>query len=136
MISRRSDHRGLRILCVDDHQIIAAGLSSLLEELGHELVDFVSTGEEAIGSAERYKPDLIIMDIRLEGDMDGIEAASEIRQRFGIRSIFFSGYADPETRERANRADPVAFLDKTSSQAILARVINAVAAEDGSRLSD
>jgi DNA-binding NarL/FixJ family response regulator len=116
----------LRVLIVDDHQIICAGLECLLEELGHEVVEIVGTGAEAISSAERHKPDLILMDIHLEGDMDGIEAGSEIRKRFGIRSIFFSGDSDPETLKRAALAEPINILDKTTSQADLARVINAV----------
>jgi two-component system, response regulator PdtaR len=119
----------LRILIVDDHQIIRAGLECLVEELGHEIVGVANTREEAVSSADQHKPDLILMDVQLEGESDGIEAATEIRKRLGIRSIFFSGYSDPDTRERANMADPIAFLDKTSSQADLARVINAVGAE-------
>jgi CheY-like chemotaxis protein len=85
---------GLRTLIVDDHEILGAGLACMLTELGHEVLDIVGTGEEAIESASRHKPDLIIMDVNLEGDMDGIAAATAIRQQLGIRSIFFSGYSD------------------------------------------
>jgi CheY-like chemotaxis protein len=120
----------LRVLVVDDHQVLGAGLSCLLEELGHEVVDFVGTGEEAITSAERYKPDLILMDVHLEDDMDGIEAASQIRRHWGIKSIFFSGYSDAETRKRASMAEPIAFLDKTSSKADLVGVINGFVLEN------
>jgi DNA-binding NarL/FixJ family response regulator len=119
----------LAVLIVDDHPIIAAGLQCMLEDLGHEVVGIVGTGEEAIRKAKRHKPDCIIMDVHLAGKMDGIEAGSEIREHLGIRSIFFSGYSDPETRERANMAEPIAFLDKTSTDADLARVISAVAGE-------
>jgi DNA-binding NarL/FixJ family response regulator len=119
----------LRVLIVDDHPIIGAGLACLFDELGHEIVAIVETGEEAIRRAERHRPDLVLMDVRLEGEIDGIEAASQIRKRLGTRSIFFSGYSDPETIERATMAEPIAFLDKTSSQADLARVISAAAAE-------
>jgi two-component system, response regulator PdtaR len=118
----------LRVLVVDDHAIIAAGIACLLRELGHRVVAIVGTGEEAISSAERHKPDLIVMDVRLDGDVNGIEAALEIRKRLGIRSILFSGYLDRETRERATVAEPIAFVDKTASQADLARVINSAAA--------
>jgi CheY-like chemotaxis protein len=120
----------LRVLVVDDHQVLGAGLACLLEELGHEVVDFVGTGQEAISSAERYKPDLILMDVHLDEEMDGIEAASQIRRRLGIRSIFFSGYSDAETRKRAIMAEPIAFLDKTSSKADLTRVINSIGSEN------
>jgi two-component system, response regulator PdtaR len=114
---------GLRTLIVDDHEILGAGLACMLTELGHEVLDIVGTGEEAIESASRHKPDLIIMDVNLEGDMDGIAAATAIRQQLGIRSIFFSGYSDEDTRQRAAAADPIAFLDKTTSKEELARVI-------------
>jgi two-component system, response regulator PdtaR len=66
------------------------------------------------------------MDIRFEaGRIDGIEAAQEIRRRLGLRSVFFSGYSDARTRERAAAAEPLAFVDKTASRAELARVISA-----------
>jgi two-component system, response regulator PdtaR len=114
---------GLRTLIVDDHEILGAGLACMLTELGHEVLDIVGTGEEAIESASRHKPDLIIMDVHLVGSMDGIAAATTIRQQLGIRSIFFSGYSDEDTRQRAAAADPIAFLDKTTSKEELARVI-------------
>jgi two-component system, response regulator PdtaR len=116
----------LRVLIVDDHQLLAVGLEVLLTQLGHTVVETVGTGEEAIVAAERHRPDLVLMDIRLEGDMDGIEAAKEIRSRFGIRSVFFTGQTDSKTRELAAEAEPIAFLDKTTSKAELARVISAV----------
>lgn len=118
---------GLRAVIVDDHELLGAGLASTLSELGHEVLDIVGTGEDAIASASRHRPDFVIMDVDLIGDMDGIAAATEIRNRLGIRAIFFSGYSDAETRQRAAAAEPIAFLDKTSSKADLARVIDAVA---------
>jgi DNA-binding NarL/FixJ family response regulator len=118
----------LRALVVDDHPIIAAGLACLVEELGHQVVAIVGTHDEAVRSAEQHTPDLILMDVRLEGKVDGIQAALQIRGQLGIRSIFFSGYLDAITREKAALADPVALLDKTASKDDLARVIQAVAA--------
>ena len=107
------------------------GLELLLDELGHELVDVVRTGEDAIRLAERQRPDLIVMDIGLDGDMDGIEAAREIRDRFAIRCIFFTGRTDPETRVRATSVNPVAFLSKTSTEEELRRVLTVFNDERG-----
>jgi len=118
-----SDIPQLRVLIVEDHQVLAMGLELLLDELGHELVDVVSTGEDAIRLAERQRPDLIVMDIGLDGDMDGIEAAREIGDCFGIRCIFFTGRTDPETRVRATSVNPVAFLSKTSTEEELRRIL-------------
>jgi two-component system, response regulator PdtaR len=119
----------LRILIVEDHQILAVGLELLLARLGHEAVAIVDNGTDAIAAAERHRPDFIFMDVGLEGDMDGIDAAQEIRTRFGIRSLFFTGLSDPKTRERAALAEPIAFLDKASPKTELARVIGAFSEE-------
>jgi two-component system, response regulator PdtaR len=119
----------LRVLVVENHQLLAVGLELLLTQLGHKAIEVVATGEEAIIAAERHRPDLILMDIGLDGDMDGIDAAQKILNRFGIRSLFFTGVSDPDTRARAALADPVAFLDKTSSKAELGSVISAFGAE-------
>jgi two-component system, response regulator PdtaR len=83
-------------------------------------------GEQAVAAAEQHRPDLIIMDISLEGGTDGVDAAREIRSRIGIRSLFFTGVSDPQTRQRAIAADPIAFLDKTSSPDQLRQVIAAI----------
>jgi CheY-like chemotaxis protein len=116
---------GLRTLIVDDHEILGAGLACMLAELGHEVVDIVGTGEEAIESASRHKPDLIIMDVNLEGDMDGIAAATAIRQQLGIRSIFF-----PATRTRA-RGSALPPRIRSISWKKLARVIGKAAPDVG-----
>jgi two-component system, response regulator PdtaR len=119
----------LRVLVVENHQLMAVGLNLLLDQLGHTVVETVGTGEEAIVAAERHRPDFICMDIVLDGEMDGIEAAQEIQNRFGVRSLFFTGLSDPETRERAALAQPIAFMDKTIPETQLARAISAFAAE-------
>jgi len=87
----RANSTRLRVLIVEDHQLLAVGLELLLNKLGHEFVDVASTGEDAILLAERQRPDLIVMDIGLDGKMDGIEAARKIGDRFGIRCIFLQG---------------------------------------------
>jgi two-component system, response regulator PdtaR len=119
----------MRILVVENHQLMAVGLKWLLTRLGHNVVDVVGTGEEAVIAAEQHRPDFIFMDVGLDGEMDGVIAAQEIRNRFAIRSLFLTGLSDPATRERAALAEPFAFLDKTASKEDLARVINGIGAE-------
>ena len=72
----------------------------------------VSSGEDAIREAERTRPDLVMMDIRIKGEMDGIEAAREIRERFDIPVVYLTAHADRETLERAKLAEPLGYLVK------------------------
>ncbi len=87
-------------------------LTATLEDMGYEVTATVSTGEAAILKAEETKPDLVLMDIVLEGQMDGIEAASVIRSRLNIPIIYTTAYADEETRKRAEVTKPSGYLSK------------------------
>ena len=73
-----------RILIVEDEAIIAMEMENQLQGLGYEVTSIVDTGENAIKKAEEDKPDLMLMDIRIKGEMDGIAAAEAIRSQFGI----------------------------------------------------
>ncbi len=101
-----------RILIVEDEAIIAMELESQLQGLGYEVTSIVDTGEKAIEKAESDKPDLILMDIRIKGEIDGIEAAEEIRNRFGIPVIFSTAYLDEERIERAKITMPFGYVLK------------------------
>lgn len=101
-----------RILVVDDEMLIARNLQRTLIDLGHEVPDVACFGEEAIEKAERVKPDLIFMDIRLASGMDGIEAAKIIRSRWSIPVVFLTAYADEETLARAKDVAPYGYLVK------------------------
>jgi DNA-binding NarL/FixJ family response regulator len=116
----------LQVLIVENHPIMAAGLEKLLCDLGHDVMATVPTGEEAVKLAAHYRPDFVLMDVILDGEMDGIEAAQEIRNAFGTRSIFFTGTCDGFTRWRASLVEPLAFVDKTSTPSELASAIEAV----------
>ncbi|MGE0613271.1 MAG: response regulator [Hyphomicrobiales bacterium] len=102
----------LRILVVEDEVFVAHNICAVLESGGHEIVGMAATAHAAIKQAETFRPDLVMMDIRLIGDADGIDAALEIRRRFGIRCIFLTAFVDKEVRARAAEADPVDFLSK------------------------
>ncbi|MEI6676172.1 MAG: response regulator [Verrucomicrobiota bacterium] len=104
-----------RLLIVEDELILAMDLQDRLADLGYTVVSMVSTGEAAVTAALEHLPDLILMDIRLAGDMDGITAAREIRRRHDIPVIFMSAYADEETRQRSLTARPAGFIPKLAN---------------------
>jgi two-component system, response regulator PdtaR len=104
--------RSLRVLVVEDEFFISLHMKELLETLGHTVVAIAVSAEEAVAIASTERPDVVLMDIRLIGPRDGIDAANEIRRRFGIGSIFVTANTDPDTRKRAQAAQPIAFLEK------------------------
>jgi CheY-like chemotaxis protein len=101
-----------RILIVEDNCFVADQCESALTEAGYEVVDIVTTADDAIRVALERRPRLILMDIYLPGKRDGVNAAIEIRERCGIRSIFFSVPVDAGGKARAAAARPLAWLAK------------------------
>jgi PAS domain S-box-containing protein len=101
-----------RILIVEDEAIIAMELEGQLRSLGYEVTSIVDTGEKAIKKAEEDKPDLILMDIRIKGEIDGIDTAEIIRNQFGIHVIFSTAYLDQERIERAKITMPFGYVLK------------------------
>ena len=80
----------VKILVVEDERITAEDMRKALNSVGYEVPAIVSSGEDAIKVSEEIKPDLVIMDIKLEGEMDGIEAAEKIRSKLGIPIIYLT----------------------------------------------
>lgn len=101
-----------RILVVEDEGIVAKNIQSRLKKLGYNVLALVSSGEEAIRRAEQTRPDLVLMDIVLKGDIDGVEAAKEIRARLNVPIIFLTAYADDDTLEKAKIAEPFGYILK------------------------
>lgn len=101
-----------KILVVEDEGVVARDIQSCVVRLGHEAVGWACTGEEALELAEETRPDLVLMDIRLSGAMDGITAAEEIRSRFGSPVVFLTAYADDETVARATDVGPFGYVLK------------------------
>jgi len=101
-----------RILVVEDEAIVAMGIKQKLEDLGHQVVDIAYTGEDAVETALKKKPDLILMDIVLKGSMDGIEAAAKIRNQLDIPVIYLTAYSDEEVLERARITEPYGYIIK------------------------
>ena len=90
-----------RIMVVEDEGIVARDIQNRLKGLGYAVPAIASSGLEAVKKAAETQPDLVLMDIRLKGDMDGVKAAEQIGARFNIPIIYLTAYADEETLERA-----------------------------------
>jgi len=101
-----------RILVVEDETMIAKDIESKLRNLGYESLPIVRSGEEAVEKAEKLRPDLILMDIILEGKMDGITAADQIRIQFNIPVVYLTAYADDGILDRAKITEPFGYMIK------------------------
>ncbi len=113
----------LSILVVEDEVIVAEHLALTLQGLGYHIVGKVSTGEEAIQRTEELKPDLVLMDIRLAGEIDGIQASEQIRARFDIPIIFLTAHTESDVISRAKVSEPYGFLAKPISHKALKTTI-------------
>jgi CheY-like chemotaxis protein len=96
----------VKILVVEDEQLVADDLSETLSSLGYEVSALASSAEEAIHHVEQLSPDVVLMDIRLPGAMDGVEAAAEIQSRFRVPVIYLTANADYVTLERVKATHP------------------------------
>ncbi len=114
------------VLIVDDEAAIVMALEITLEASGFSVCGTASSRDEAVTSAVQCRPDFIVMDIRLSGASDGIEAAKEIRDRIGLtRIIFVTGYSEGEVKRRAMEQNPIAYVVKPFQIAELIRILNA-----------
>lgn len=109
------------ILIVEDELIIALMIERMVQNLGHTVVAKVTTGEAAIEAAREYRPDIILMDIRLQGEMDGIEAMTQIRRSSNASVIYITGNSDENYRKRVEESKPLDFLTKPITQGDLIR---------------
>ncbi|AFH50458.1 Signal transduction histidine kinase [Ignavibacterium album JCM 16511] len=113
----------IKILVVEDEAIIAKNIESKLLKAGYEVVDTVFTGNDAIKSALEKSPDIILLDIKLKGDIGGIEAAEKIKLQKDIPVIFLTSYTDEDTFEKAKLTEPAAYLSKPFNLDELNRII-------------
>jgi len=104
--------RRARILIVEDEYVVARDIEYQLLRIGHEVVGFTALAEEAADLARSSGAELVLMDIRLDGARDGVDAAREVRERHDLPVIFLTAYADDETLERAAGSAPVGYLIK------------------------
>lgn len=104
--------KSARILIVEDEQLVGLAIKAYLESVGHEVPAMVSTGEEAVDQALRLLPDIVLMDVHLSGGMDGVQAASLIKEACRIPVVYLTAYTDRDILTRAKATDPYGYLLK------------------------
>ena len=104
-----------KFLIVEDDMIISMVTKRQVESLGHKVVQSVRSGIDAINAAKIHNPDIILMDIRIVGTMDGIEAMEEIMKFSNAKAIYISGNSEPATKLRAQKTNMLAFCTKPMS---------------------
>lgn len=113
----------IKILVVEDENIIALNIKKKLKSFGYTVPAIVSTAEDAIKMTEITFPDLILMDVMLKGEMDGVQAIEEIRKKFDIPVIYLTAYSDDEVLERAKLTQPYGYVLKPFEEDDLRAVI-------------
>ena len=114
-----------RVLIVEDERIIAMATTVNLQRMGCKVVATAATGQQAVDYAARKKPDVVLMDIMLQGSMSGIEAARQIRHASpGLPIIYCTAYTDPGTRAQAALTNPKAFMGKPLNYSELKSLID------------
>lgn len=130
----------VKVLIVEDETVIAAGISVDLDELGYEVTGMVTRAEQALAHCRQTPPDVILLDIKLKGEMDGIQLAHQLNEEIDIPIIFLTANADEATFNRAKETLPFAFLSKPYKkldlQRTLALVVSRLQAENTSGHSD
>jgi PAS domain S-box-containing protein len=100
------------VLIVEDESVNAAVIEHELRKLGYSIAGIATSGEEALDLAVRTKPDIVLMDIALDGLLDGVDAAALIRQRTGVPVVYLTGNSDEQTIERARTTEAFGYLHK------------------------
>lgn len=104
--------KNIELLIAEDENIIAKDITRVARKLGYHVADFVKSGEEVIKKAEELKPDLILMDIMLQGNINGIQAAERIKNSVDIPIVFLTALADEETLQQAKITEPFGYILK------------------------
>ena len=112
-----------KILIVEDELIEAMSFEQSLKSFGYDVVGTVSTGEEALENITHHKPDLILMDIVLKGDMDGIEAAAKIEEDFDIPIVYLTAHPEETAVKRAKLTSPYGYIIKPVNKTDLKNII-------------
>jgi DNA-binding NarL/FixJ family response regulator len=121
------------ILIVEDDFLIAMEAESALIAAGFQIIGIAATAEEAISLARAHKPVIAIMDIRLAGRRDGIDAAGDLYREIGLRCVFATAHDDPQTRARATPLSPLGWLSKPYTMTSLINQVREAIAKSSSR---
>lgn len=117
---------------VEDEMIVSMAVRTLLEKNGHTVCGQPASGESALELFERLQPDVVLMDIMLGGELDGVETARRIKGKRDVPVIFVSAYGDEKTRARAEAVHPLAFLIKPLDMRVLLRTLDDLPRGNGS----
>ncbi|AFZ44992.1 response regulator receiver protein [Halothece sp. PCC 7418] len=101
-----------KILIVEDEAVVSLDISRRLEKMGYEVMGRLASGEEAIELIQQERPDLVLMDINLQGEMDGIETATKLYKDHNLPVIYLTAYAGQSTLERAKESKPYGYILK------------------------
>jgi CheY-like chemotaxis protein len=121
------------ILIVEDEVILAMDIDLALRDLGYEVAGIAFSGHDAVMQAAHKRPDLVLVDIKLKGYMDGIDAARLIQKRYHIPVIYITGNTDEKTMARALKTQPAGYLRKPVSDSMLRKAIENALETDGGR---
>jgi PAS domain S-box-containing protein len=112
-----------RIMIVEDEKVIAADIEECLQGLGYDVAGSASTGTEALSLVDRVKPDLVLMDIKLKGEMDGVEVAGALYEQYKIPVVYLTAHADAEILQRAKHTAPSGYVLKPFDERTLRTAI-------------
>ena len=113
-----------KILLVEDEAITALDMANMLQKIGYEVAATITSGEEAVMKAIEMRPDLILMDIILSDEMDGIDATKKIKEQINVPVVYLTGNADSRTFQRAGETNHLGYLIKPVSRDNLKSVIS------------
>jgi len=113
-----------KVMIVEDEVIAAMATERMLKKLGFEVCGNVTSGEEALETMDDKCPDVVIMDIRLDGELDGIETFMLIKRQRDVPVIYVTAYSDDTTVDRANATNPLAFINKPLDISLLQQALS------------
>jgi signal transduction histidine kinase len=126
LVTDELNARRSRVLIVEDEGVVALDMRAQVTDFGYDVVGIAQSGTEAIEDAERLDPDVVLMDIRLRGQMDGVTAAKRIHQSTDVPIIFVTAFADESTLRRVEADDPAAYVMKPFDERALGVAIHTV----------
>lgn len=113
----------VKILIVEDERIIAEDLKSTLEHEGYLITEIVGLPKQALESVEKQKPDIALVDIKLYGEMTGLDLAVKLKNEYGLAIVFCTAFNDQHTRNKAKKAEPLGYITKPIDDLKLVNVI-------------
>lgn len=118
--------RNLEVMVLEDERLISIMLCRMVEKLGHHVCSCVFSAASALQYLEHDRPDIVLLDIHLEGDADGISVGKVLSEQYHIPFVYATAYTDPETRTRALETCPVAFMVKPVNFDALRKVCDSI----------